>query len=46
MIVDNLSLSQIDNYLLEQEPVCNSQLIELPSAELATVEAINLDNVV
>lgn len=46
MIVDNLSLSQIDNYLLEQEPVCNSQLIELPSAELATVQAINLDDVV
>lgn len=41
-----LSLSQIDNYLLEQEPVCNSQLIELPSAELATVQAINLDDVV
>lgn len=46
MIVDNLSLSQIDNSLLEQEPVCNSQLIELPSAELATAEAINLDDVV
>lgn len=46
MIVDNLSLSQIDNSLLEQEPVCNSQLIELPSAELATVQAINLDDVV
>ena len=46
MIVDNLSLSQIDNSLLEQEPVFNSHLIELPSAALATVEAMNLDDVV
>ena len=46
MIVDNLSLSEIDNSLLEQEPVFNSQLIELPSAILATVEAMNLDDVV
>ena len=30
MILDNLSLSQIDDSLLQQEPVCNSQEIELP----------------
>ena len=46
MILDNLSLSQIDDSLLEQEPVCNSQEIELPSAVLATVEAMNLDDLV
>ena len=44
MILDNLSLSQIDDSLLEQEPVCNSQETELPSAVLATVEAMNLDD--
>ena len=44
MIVDNLSLSQIDDSLLEQEPVCTSQETELPSAVLATVEAMNLDD--
>lgn len=45
MIVDNLSLSQLENSLLEQEPVCdNSQEIETPSAVLATVEAMNLDD--
>lgn len=46
MILDNLSLSQIDDSLLEQEPVCNSQEIELPLAVLATVEAMNLDDLV
>ena len=46
MIVDNLSFSQRDNSLLEREPVCNFQLIELPTAVLATVEGMNLDDVV
>lgn len=46
MILDNLSLSQIDDSLLEQEPVCNSQEIELPLAVLANVEAKNLDDLV
>ena len=46
MIVDNLSFSQRDNSLLEREPVCNFQLIELPIAVLATVEGMNLDDVV
>ena len=41
-----MSLSQTDNSLLEQEPVCNSQFKELPSAVLATVEAMNLGDVV
>ena len=45
MILDNLSLSQLEDSLLEQEPVCNnSQEIEVPSAVLATVEAMNLDH--
>lgn len=43
MILDNLSLSQLEDSFLEQEPVCNnSQEIEVPSAVLATVEAMNL----
>ena len=46
MIVDNLSFSQRDNSLLEREPVCNFQFIELPTAVLATVEGMNLDDVV
>lgn len=46
MILDNLSLSQIEDSLLEQEPVCNSQETELPLAVLATVEAMNLDDLV
>lgn len=46
MILDNLSLSQIDDSLLEQEPVCNSQEIELPLAVLANVEAKNLDDLI
>ena len=46
MIVDNLSFSQRDNSLLEREPVCNFQLIELPTAVLATVEGMKLDDVV
>ena len=46
MIVDNLSFSQRHNSLLEREPVCNFQLIELPTAVLATVEGMNLDDVV
>ena len=46
MIVDNLSFSQRDNSLLAREPVCNFQLIELPTAVLATVEGMNLDDVV
>ena len=46
MIVDNLSFSQRDNSLLEREPVCNFQLIELPTAVLATVEGMNLDDAV
>lgn len=45
MILDNLSLSQHEDSLLEQEPVCNnSQEIEVPSAVLATIEAMNLDH--
>lgn len=46
MILDNLSLSQIDDSLLQQEPVCNSQETELPSAVLATVKAMNFDDLV
>ena len=46
MILDNLSLCQIEDSLLEQEPVCNSQETELPLAVLATVEAMNLDDLV
>ena len=46
MILDNLSLSQIDDSLLQQEPVCNSQETELPSAVLATVKAMNFDELV
>ena len=47
MILDNLSLSQLEDSFLEQEPVCNnSQEIEVPSAVLATVEAMNLDHLV
>ena len=46
MILDNLSLSQIDDSLLQQEPVCNSQETELPSAVLAAVKAMNFDELV
>ena len=47
MILDNLSLSQLEDSFLEQEPVCNnSQEIEVPSAVLATVEAMNLNHLV
>ena len=45
MIVDNLSLSQLENSFLECKPVCNdSEETEVPSAVLATIEAMNLDN--
>lgn len=45
MIVDNLSLSQLDNTLPELEAECdNSQEAEIPTAVLATVEAMNLDD--
>ena len=45
MIVDNLSLSQLENSFLEIEPDCNNlEETEVPSAVLATVEAMNLDD--
>ena len=47
MIVDNLSLSQLDDSLFEQDSVCNnSEDIDndhVPSAVVATVEDMNLD---
>ncbi|KAJ7394588.1 hypothetical protein OS493_000406 [Desmophyllum pertusum] len=45
MIVDNLSLSQLQNSLLEEELVSNDSLeAEVPSAVLANVEMMNLDD--
>ena len=45
MIVDNLSISQIENSSLEIEPDCNNfEEIEVHSAVLATVEVMNLDD--
>jgi len=45
MIVDNLSLSQLENSLLEIEPDCNNlEETEVPLAVLATVEAMNLND--
>jgi len=45
MIVDNLSISQLENSLLEIEPDCNNfEETEVPSAVLATVEAMNMDD--
>ena len=47
MIVDNLSLSQLDDSLFEQDSVCNNSEDfdddHVPSAVLATVEDMNLD---
>jgi len=45
MIVDNSSISQLENSLLEIEPDCNNfEETEVPSAVLATVEAMNMDD--
>ncbi|KAL9977310.1 hypothetical protein ACROYT_G014700 [Oculina patagonica] len=45
MIVDNLSLSQLENTSPELEAECNnSQEAEVPTAVLATVEAMHLDD--
>lgn len=45
MIVDNLSLSQLENSLLEIEPDCNNlEETEVLLAVLATVEAMNLND--
>lgn len=45
MIVDNLSLSQLEDTLPELEAECdNSQEAEVPTAVLTTVEAMSLDD--
>ena len=47
MIVDNLSLSQLDDSLFEQDSVCNNSEdiddVHVPLAVVATVEDMNLD---